>query len=126
MAVYLISGGSGHIGRALARRLNGLGHEVRVLGRTRRGTPGVKEYVWAPEHGRVEVEAFLGVDCVINLAGAGIADKKWSPEYKKILVDSRVKVTRMVGRVIVTGKQLYRDWETDLIVTGKQIGGAHV
>ena len=96
MAVYLISGGSGHIGRALARRLNGLGHEVRVLGRTRRGTPGVKEYVWAPEHGRVEVEAFLGVDCVINLAGAGIADKKWSPEYKKTLVDSRIKVTRMV------------------------------
>ncbi len=96
MAVYLISGGSGHIGRALAARLNATENEVRILARKRRGIPGVKEYVWAPEKGRVEIEAFLEVDFVVNLAGAGIADKKWSPEYRKELVESRIKATAMV------------------------------
>lgn len=96
MAVYLIAGGSGHIGRALTRRLISLGHEVRVLGRTRRGLVGAKEFVWAPEKSRVEVEAFLNADFVINLAGAGIADKKWTLEYRKILVDSRLNSTKMV------------------------------
>ncbi len=96
MAIYLISGGSGHIGRALAARLNAMGHEVRILARKRRGIPGVKEYVWAPEKGRVEVEAFLDVDFVVNLAGAGIADQKWTEAYRKELVDSRIMATRMV------------------------------
>lgn len=63
--------------------------EIRLLSR-RAGQDGqVRRYAWDPEKGTYDPEAFRDVDYVINLAGAGIADKPWTADRKKLIVDSR-------------------------------------
>jgi uncharacterized protein len=75
-----VTGASGSIGRALCAFLSGGKHVVRKI---RRGA----DNSFAPAD-------FENVDAVIHLAGAGVADERWSPARKKVLVDSRVQVTR--------------------------------
>jgi len=82
----LIAGGSGLIGSRLTEILQDQGHTVRLLTRAPK-TKG--QYSWNPASGEMEEEALQGVDYVINLAGAGIADKRWTEERKKELVESR-------------------------------------
>lgn len=91
----VIAGGSGFLGRALTRRLVADGHEVTVLTRGAwRGDGGTAAVPWSPdgtvgEWGRV----IDGAHAVVNLAGAGIADRRWSPSRKALLVASRVGAT---------------------------------
>lgn len=94
----VIAGGSGFLGRALTARLATDGHQVIVLSR---GKPGLTEpsgvcFVdWSP-NGKTGgwANAIHGADAVINLAGAGIADKRWNAARKQLLRDSRVLSTR--------------------------------
>lgn len=90
----LISGASGLIGTALTRRLVELGHEVRRLVR-RPAQAG--EVMWNPEHGRLDPLAFDGCQAVVNLSGAGIGEKRWTDDYKRLLVDSRVQSTHLLA-----------------------------
>jgi uncharacterized protein (TIGR01777 family) len=92
----VIAGGSGMLGRALAVRLTGLGHEVVALGR--RDRPSSKNYRhvrWVPD-GAVGPWAgeLEGAAAVVNLAGAGIADKRWTAARKTELRTSRIDSTR--------------------------------
>jgi uncharacterized protein (TIGR01777 family) len=72
-----LAGSSGLIGAELLRELRERGDEVVAL--PRRGTAR-----WSLE----------GIEAVVNLAGASIGGKRWSPEYKKEILDSRVLSTR--------------------------------
>ena len=96
---YVIAGGSGFLGRPLTRELMAKGHEVVVLTRgTARSEGGIRQVTWpgAPEWER-EVD---GADGVINLAGAGIADERWTEARKKVLRQSRTDSTRaLVGAI---------------------------
>lgn len=83
----LIAGGTGLIGSRLTQLLQSKGHSVRLLSRTPAGTD---QYAWDPLSGRIDDRAVQGADIVINLAGAGIADKRWTPARKKLIIDSRV------------------------------------
>jgi uncharacterized protein (TIGR01777 family) len=90
----IVAGGSGFLGRALQKRLGEGGHTVLTL--TRRPKPGDSTHIlWQPD-GTVGpwAEALNGVDAVINLAGEGIADGRWSAARKKALRDSRLLPTR--------------------------------
>jgi uncharacterized protein (TIGR01777 family) len=92
----VVAGGSGFLGRALVASLAGDGHQVSVL--TRRPRAGVTSDVgWTPD-GSVGpwASALDGVDLVINLAGEGIADKRWSSARKQVLRDSRLLATRSI------------------------------
>ena len=84
----LITGGTGLIGTAVSRALHTRGHQLTVLTRQER----------APETGVTFVTALQdcagGVDAVINLAGAGLADKRWTASYKREIVSSRIDLTR--------------------------------
>lgn len=84
----LITGGTGLIGTAVCRALHTRGHQLTVLTRQER----------APETGVTFVTALQGcaggVDAVINLAGAGLADKRWTASYKREIVSSRIDLTR--------------------------------
>jgi len=85
----LVTGGTGFIGQSLCPRLRQSGHEVTVL--TRQSQPSLPAGIAA-----VRDLAEIGerrVDAVINLAGAPIADARWTESRKRLLVDSRVGLT---------------------------------
>jgi len=93
----LIAGATGLIGNELTSKLLSLGHQVSILSRSISSkTNGVVVYKWNPDKGEIDAKAFEGVDAVINLAGAGVADKRWTKEYKKLILDSRINSTKLL------------------------------
>lgn len=97
MAVVLLAGGTGLIGARLQDMLRERGHAVRVLTRKPQHPD---QYAWDPARGFLQSDALDGVDVVINLAGAGIADKRWSAARKKELIDSRVQSAELLMRAM--------------------------
>src|SRR5690606_5760602 len=61
---------------------------------------GPDERQWRPERGELDPKVLAGAGAVINLAGAGVADKRWTAEYKKVLRSSRVDPTRTLVSAI--------------------------
>ncbi len=100
----VIPGGSGFLGRALSRRLAKDGHTVVVLTRDALAPrePGFVRYAsWTPDGtAGAWAREFDGADAVINMAGAGIADKRWTSARKQVLRQSRVLSTRSVVAAI--------------------------
>ena len=103
MTNILITGGSGLIGTRLTELLVEAGHFVSHLGRTK-AEANVKSYVWNVEDHFLEPGAFHGVDTIIHLAGAGIADKPWTPKRKKEILESRTNSTRLLHDELKKGK----------------------
>jgi len=96
---FLISGSSGLIGTSLADFLSAAGHDVCRLTRgTSRFPEGVSTAHWAPERGELDPRAVSGQDVVVHLAGAGIADGRWTPGQKRRILESRVKGTDLLAR----------------------------
>lgn len=89
MAIVLITGGSGLIGSALSAALRANGNEVRHLGRRPGERNGIRTYGWDVAGGTMDRSALHGVDHIVHLAGAGIADKRWTPARVQELIDSR-------------------------------------
>ena len=87
MRTVLISGGRGLVGRSLSKLLKQQGYTVYKL--TRRPQKSSHIY-WNPEKQTIEEKHLSEIDVVINLAGSGIADKKWSDNRKLDLINSRV------------------------------------
>ena len=93
-----ITGSSGLLGSALVGALRGAGHTpVRLV---RHDHPGPDEVAWDPAAGRLDAGALEGVDAVVNLAGAGIGDERWTDERKRLILDSRVQGTTLVSEAI--------------------------
>ncbi len=101
----VVAGGTGFLGSPLAEVYAEEGHDVRVLtsglpaGESRHdpgtGVPGVTRVGWMPDgQGGPWASALDGADAVVNLAGAGIADERWTPQRKAELRDSRILPTR--------------------------------
>jgi uncharacterized protein (TIGR01777 family) len=96
-----VAGSSGLIGTALVRRLREEGHEVVRLVRTASGAaPGTGEVRWDPDHGVLPADAVDGADAVVNLAGAGIGDHRWTATYRRTVVESRTHTTGLLARTI--------------------------
>ena len=95
----LISGGSGLVGTSLRDLLSVSGCHVRRLVR-RVANPDQGEFSWNPQAGEIDPAALDGVDAVINLSGAGIADARWSPARKELIERSRVDSTDLLARSI--------------------------
>jgi len=100
----VIAGGSGFLGRPLADALAAQGHAIVVLTRGSSSTRpnGVRLVPWTPggESGAFARE-IDGADAVVNLAGESIAGRRWSPERKRAILDSRVQATRSLTEAIV-------------------------
>lgn len=89
----LIAGGTGLIGKALSESLVDQGHHITILTRSAKKSNSNIEYVqWNPAKKTIEGE-LLEYDCVINLTGAGIADKRWTENRKKEILTSRTVST---------------------------------
>jgi uncharacterized protein (TIGR01777 family) len=94
----VIAGGSGLIGRALAAELGAAGREIVVLSRGRaEGLPGGARAVrWDGRTADGWAGELEGASAVVNLAGEGIADRRWSAARKRALLDSRLGATAAV------------------------------
>jgi hypothetical protein len=103
MKSILIAGGSGLIGKRLTDLLAD-SYQIKVL--TRKEIPStekVKYYKWDTDKGILEKEA-LEVDVIINLAGEGIAEKRWTKERKESLISSRIKPNQLIAKKLAEYK----------------------
>jgi len=94
----LIAGASGFLGTRLTERLRGAGHDVTRL--VRRPARAADEATWPPSRGELDPALVAGAGAVINLAGAGVGDKRWTAAYKSQLRSSRVDTTGTLARAI--------------------------
>lgn len=93
-----ITGASGLIGTPLVTALRADGHDVVRFVRGRADT--ADERGWDPASRRLEPEAVADLDAVVHLAGAGVADKRWTASYKAQVLDSRVDGTTAVAQAM--------------------------
>ena len=94
----VIAGSSGLIGRALVAELRRQGRTVRRL--VRRPAAADDEITWDPASGALDGAALEGAGAVINLAGAGIGDRRWTPARKQVLRDSRVGAAALLAATV--------------------------
>lgn len=104
MGKILITGASGLIGNRLTKMLKDEGHQVVHLGRGEAEHTDVPLYKWDVEKGKLDEAAFEGVTTIIHLAGASIADKAWTDERKKEILDSRIKSAALLNKFLQKGK----------------------
>lgn len=98
MPTMLITGMTGLVGSHLKATAEAAGWDVRGLSRDPKGRAGL--FAWNPAKGELDVRALAGVDAVVHLAGAGIADGSWSPARKRVILDSRVQGTRVLAEAL--------------------------
>ena len=94
MSTVLIAGGSGLIGQRLSQLLEKKGYDVIFL--SRRKKTDERYFQWDASKGTIDASAIEKSDYVINLAGAGIVDKRWTTKRKKILIESRTQSTALL------------------------------
>jgi uncharacterized protein (TIGR01777 family) len=92
MAFIGITGGTGNIGRTLCKYLLDKGHQVIVLCRAvpKRKQKDVQYALWNPNKRELDATALANTEYLINLAGAGVADKRWTASRKKEIAESRI------------------------------------
>jgi len=89
-----VTGSSGLIGSALVPHLRAAGHEVQRV--VRRASSAPDEITWDPAKGTIDLATLNGVDGVVHLAGAGVGDHRWSDDYKREILNSRVDSTNTI------------------------------
>lgn len=94
----LIAGASGFLGRSLVPALTGRGHTVTRL--VRRPAAAPDERTWDPAAGVLDPGVVAEADAVINLAGAGVGDHRWTDAYKAEILHSRVDTTSLLASVM--------------------------
>ncbi|GGZ10017.1 TIGR01777 family oxidoreductase [Streptomyces poonensis] len=110
-----VAGASGLIGSALVRSLRADGHEVVRL--VRRAPRARDEVRWNPEERRVDSAGLAGCAAVVNLAGAGVASRRWTDAYKATIRRSRVLGTAALAEALAS-----LDTPPRVFVNGSAIG----
>jgi uncharacterized protein (TIGR01777 family) len=110
-----ITGASGFIGTQLAAFLSTGGHDVVRIGRGP-VQPGVNDVQWSPERGQLDPRALEGVDAVIHLAGASIAER-WSASHRSAIKSSRVESTSLLAHTLARLERKPR-----VLLSGSAIG----
>ena len=93
MARILITGGTGLVGKRLTDMLIDKNHEVVILSRNPRND---NEFKWDISSNYIDEKALINTDYIIHLAGAGIADKRWTEKRKQVIIESRVKTANLL------------------------------
>jgi uncharacterized protein len=102
MKNILIAGGTGLVGNRLSHILRGMGYTVFHLSRRENLNAEFPAYAWDVEKQTLDMRAIEKVDYIINLAGSGIAEKRWSNARKKDIIDSRVKSAQLLRNTLNT------------------------
>jgi uncharacterized protein len=77
----------------------GAGHEVTRVVR-RAVQPGERAVRWDPAAGTIDRDGLEGLDAVVNLAGAGVGDRRWGPARKQLVLDSRTRGTTLIANAL--------------------------
>src|SRR3954454_10709615 len=111
-----ITGATGLIGTALTRQLEAAGHTVIALVRrpVERRESAVR---WDPDRGTIDAASLEGLGAVVHLAGAGIGDKRWTAERKRLILESRTRGTALIASTIAG-----LDRPPSVLVSGSAIG----
>jgi uncharacterized protein len=96
----LITGGTGMIGSRLSHLLIEKGYQVAYLSRQYTQIPNVKVYRWDVERGTIDEEALEKADYLIHLAGANIADGRWTAKRKQEIINSRTKGIELIANIL--------------------------
>lgn len=127
MVNILITGGTGLVGQALIPKLLEKGHKVSILSRKSNQRKDIQTFLWNVNNNEIDDEALKDVDFIIHLAGAGVAEKRWSKKRKQEILDSRVKSTQLLfdkikelkiplkGFITASGTGYYGSITTDII-----------
>lgn len=118
----IIPGGSGLIGRPLSTKLAASGHEVIILSRSPKRIENLPENVRAEKWDAKTVEGDWadlvdGAGAIINLAGAGIGDKRWTAERKRLIMTSRLETTQALVEAVSKAEKKPEVW-----IQGSAIG----
>jgi uncharacterized protein (TIGR01777 family) len=108
-----IGGSSGLIGTELVESLRKDGHVVLRL--VRRKPLASSEIYWNPSSGELDFAQLSGCDVVINLAGAGVGDSRWTDKYKSLILSSRVDSTTLLAKAAAEVK-------ASVFIAGSAIG----
>ncbi|MCS7204215.1 MAG: TIGR01777 family oxidoreductase [Leptospiraceae bacterium] len=103
MKKITITGGTGFIGRKLTEYFINKNHKVLYLSHSRNKKANVPIYFWDPSNQQISDEGkqeLLSSDVVIHLSGANIAERRWDENYKKLIVESRVKSTKFLSEIL--------------------------
>ena len=114
MKRILISGGTGLIGLKLTSYLEGRGYEVAWLSRR---VQSRKSFLWNVEKGQIDKQSVEWADAIIHLAGAGVADGRWTAERKRMILESRTKSTSLLYQAIAEAQK-----KPDTFVSASAIG----
>ena len=96
----LITGGTGTIGRRLTHLLQQEGYIVSYLSRSATQVPLVKTYQWDVKRSHIDPHAIQSADHIVHLAGAGIADERWTDARKDEILSSRTESTELLARAL--------------------------
>ncbi|MCI4061907.1 TIGR01777 family oxidoreductase [Micromonospora sp. R77] len=94
----LMAGASGFLGTRLVDRLTADGHQVTRLVRRPARTPDERQ--WNPSAAQLDPAVVADADAVVNMAGAGVGDKRWNDDYRKLIRSSRVDTTTTLAVTI--------------------------
>jgi len=94
MINILVTGGTGLIGKQLCLLLRKKGYNIFILSRSNADAPNT--YYWNMKDDYIEPKAIEEADFIIHLAGAGIADSRWTKARKRELINSRIKSTKLL------------------------------
>lgn len=101
-----LSGSTGLVGKSLAQYFQSKGAAVIPIKRVTGIEGPQRNYIpWNPRNQQFNLESLEGLDAVIHLAGANIADRRWTKGYKKIIWDSRVQATQALSAALAQLKK---------------------
>jgi uncharacterized protein (TIGR01777 family) len=102
MTTVVITGGTGLIGTALTRALVQKGYEVIILSRGDRPSTqkNISYAVWNVEDQTIDEGAIRAADYIVHLAGANVAEGRWTEKRKKEIIDSRVKSAELLVKAL--------------------------
>lgn len=92
-----VTGSSGLIGSALVPALEASGHRVLRICRRVATAP---DLLWDPEAPTIDAGGLEGIGAVVHLAGEGIANKKWTPQQRDQILNSRIRGTDLLARTL--------------------------
>ena len=115
--IVLVTGGTGLVGTRLTSLLIEKGYQVRYLSRNPSKVSEVESFSWDIDRQTIDEKALDGVDYIIHLAGAGVADKKWTTQRKKEILQSRTKSTEVLRSALAN-----KDHQVKAFISASAVG----